>query len=143
MAVNGYLARGVPRELTDLVVQRWHERAPEAEVVAEVRAAGGDQLAQQFASESTLFWGHSEPAALQRMLPLIRHVHGKFYNADADGVDSAVRFAEVIDVLVGGGYDGSISFEYDGFLWNPNDSAIDQLRRIHAATLQQLNSAEG
>lgn len=37
VAVNGYISRGVPREIADLVVQRWHESTPEAAVVAEVR----------------------------------------------------------------------------------------------------------
>lgn len=143
VAVEGYASRGVPRELLEMIVARWHQRTPEAEVVAEITAAGGDELAQQFASESTLFWGHSDPAALRRIMPLVQHVHGKFYNADPHGIDSAVRFSEVIDELIEGGFDGSLSFEYDGFLWNPDDSAIDQIRRIHSTTVQQLTSAEG
>lgn len=143
VAANGYRSRGVPDEIIDLILRRWQESAPERTVVDEVISMGGDELAQQFASESALFWGHSEPSALRRIMPLVRHVHGKFYNADADGVDSAVRFAEVIDELLGGGFDGSISFEYDGFLWNPADAAIDQIRRIHATTLRQIHSKEG
>jgi sugar phosphate isomerase/epimerase len=143
VAVDGYLRRGVPVEIADLILQRWHERAPEPDVRAEVASMGGDELAQQFASESSLFWGHSEPAAMRRIMPLIRHMHGKFYNAGPDGRDSAVRFDEVIDELVAGGYDGSISFEYDGFLWNPEGAAIDQIRRIHSRTLAQLETTEG
>lgn len=142
VAVEGFRKRGVPDEILDLVVERWQERAPEAEVVAEVRALGGDEAAQLFALESTLHWGHSDPAVMQRIMPIIHHVHGKFFNADSEGRDSAVRFGEVISVLREGGYGGSISFEYDGHLWNPNDVAIEQIRRMHATTLKQIASTE-
>jgi sugar phosphate isomerase/epimerase len=142
VAVDRVRKLGVPAELVELVLRRWREHAPEADVVAEVRALGGDYHAQLFASESALHWGHSDPSAMLRIMPLIRHVHGKFFNSDADGHDSAVRFGEMLDALHAGGYDGSISFEYDGHLWNPDDVAIEQIRRIHASTLRHLEATE-
>jgi sugar phosphate isomerase/epimerase len=142
VAVNRFRARGVPEEIIELVLRRWHERTAEPDVVAEVRGLGGGYEAQLFASESALHWGHSDPAAMRRIMPLIRHVHGKFFNTDAAGRDTAVRFGEVIDVLQEGGYSGPISFEYDGHLWNPDDVAIEQIRRLHTTTLERLAKTE-
>lgn len=141
VALERYRALGVPSEITDLVVQRWHERVPCAEVQAEVRDLGGDDHAQQLVSESQLFWGHSEPAAMHRIMPLIHHVHGKFFEVDEHGNDPAVRFPEVISVLQDGGYDGFISFEYDGHLWSQERLAIDQIRKLHANTLERIGSS--
>lgn len=142
VAVTRFQQLGVPEELTDLVLQRWTEKTPEAELIAEVRSLGGGYEAQLFALESTLHWGHSDPSMMNRIMPLIYHVHGKFFNADADGRDSAVRFDEVIGVLHSAGYEGSISFEYDGHLWNPDGSAIEQLTRLYSGTRKQLETLE-
>ncbi|MCU1481841.1 MAG: xylose isomerase domain protein barrel [Subtercola sp.] len=142
VAVDRFRRLGVSAELTEVILQRWHEQVPEAELLAEIRRLGGGHDALQFAFESTLHWGHSDPATLQRIMPYINHVHGKFFNADNAGVDTAVRFAEVIGELRTGEYNGSISFEYDGHLWNPTDHAIEQIRRLYVTTLRQLESTE-
>jgi sugar phosphate isomerase/epimerase len=142
VAIERYRELGVPAAIIDAVVGGWHERVAPAELLAEVRALGGDHHAEQFVHESQLFWGHSEPMALRRIMPLIRHVHGKFYNVNADGQDSAVRFPEVIDELLRGGYDGPFSFEYDGHLWTRHRLAIDEIRTLHTTTLRQIHAAE-
>ena len=140
IALRRYRQLGVSAELVDLVAQRWRERVPAAEVRAEVRDLGGGDDAQRLASESGLFWGHSEPAAMRRIMPFIHHVHGKFFEVDDDGTDSAVRFPEVVAELQAGGYDGYISFEYDGHLWSEEHLAIDQIRKLHTATLTQIGA---
>ena len=141
VALRRYRELGVSAELIDLVVQRWRERVPAADVRAEVRNLGGGDDAQRLASEAGLFWGHSDPAAMRRIMPFIHHVHGKFFEVDDDGTDAAVRFPEVVTELQAGGYDGYISFEYDGHLWTEERLAIDQIRKLHTATLTQIGAS--
>jgi sugar phosphate isomerase/epimerase len=138
VAIERFLELGVPSEVVDLIVQRWRERVPATEVAEEVRPLGGGHYAQLMVVESEVYFGHSDPAALHRIMPYISHVHGKFFNVDSDGQDTAVRFPEVVDVLRDGGYEGYISCEYEGHHWYRDRLAIDQIRTLQASIRRQL-----
>jgi sugar phosphate isomerase/epimerase len=139
VAIERFLKLGVPSEVVDLIVRRWREQVPGTEVAEEVRAmGGGGDYGNLLVTESNIYFGHSEPASLHRIMPLISHVHGKFFNVNSDGEDSAVRFPEVVEALQKGGYDGYISCEYEGHHWNRDRRAIDQIRTLQQSISRQL-----
>lgn len=128
--VNRFLELGVNQQVVDRILELWTERATPEQLHDEIERLGGDDLAQVMGIESFVYFGHSEPATLERIMPYIRHVHGKFFGIDESGTDSAVRFSEVVDVLQRGGFDGYISCEYEGHHWTTKRSALEQVRTL-------------
>jgi sugar phosphate isomerase/epimerase len=127
-----FLEQGVPQNVVDYVVEAWHNKVPYPEQREQVEKLGSGHLGQLMVTESEIYFGHGDPKSLEPLMPYIVHVHGKFYGIDSTGADTAVRFPEIISVLVNGGFDGYISCEYEGHHWNREVPAIDQIRTVQA-----------
>ena len=54
------------------------------------------------------------PRRLLEFMPLIVHIHGKFYEMLEDYTEYSIPYDEVVAVLEEGGYSGYISSEYEG-----------------------------
>lgn len=139
--VRRFREQGVPERVISHVVSRWHERAATGDIEAEVAAMGGGNLGRLMAVESGIYFGHGEPEALKEILPHIVHVHGKFYDISEDGSDSAVRFPEIVRILVAGGYDGFISCEYEGHHWDRNADALHEIGTVQRFIQAQIDEA--
>jgi hypothetical protein len=65
-------------------------------------------------------------------MPLIRNVHGKFYEMTADYVEPSIPYDEIVRVLKQGGYQGYICSEYEGNRWIEDaeePDSVEQVRR--------------
>jgi sugar phosphate isomerase/epimerase len=130
--VERFLSQGADPRLVKHIVDRWADHIPIEELRAEVREMGGDEHMDMMAFESGGYFGHSEPSALNQIMPYIVHVHGKFFGIDDAGNESAVRMPEVIKTLRDGGYSGYVSCEYEGHHWFPERDAFDQIQKLQA-----------
>jgi sugar phosphate isomerase/epimerase len=140
--IQRFQEQGVRQEVVDHILARWADRTPVEQLRTEVRELGGGDLGDLMAIESEVYFGHGDPADLVPLLPHILHVHGKFYGIDESGTDSAVRFPEIVSVLLDGGYDGFLSCEYEGHHWDTELSALDQIRTVQGFLRQQIAAAE-
>ncbi|MGO4533518.1 sugar phosphate isomerase/epimerase family protein [Leifsonia sp. 2MCAF36] len=138
--VQRFTEQGVPREVIDHVLAAWRERTPVEQVRHEVATLGGGALGDLMAVESEVYFGHGDPSDLVPLLPHIVHVHGKFYGIDESGTDSAVRFPEIVSVLLDGDYDGFLSCEYEGHHWDTELSALDQLRTVQGFLRREIDA---
>lgn len=125
-----------PNELLDATITAW-ERAHRGESSAfEERRKVMDAAAEMNAGPSTrLAWismtlfGHQPAAAWREIMDQVVHVHGKFYEIDADGNEPSVPYAELMRVFRDGGYSGYISSEWEGSIWNEDGDAFEFVRR--------------
>jgi sugar phosphate isomerase/epimerase len=124
--------QGVPKEILDCIVKMWKEKATEPEMQAEVKRLGGGESAVLAATESQMYFGHSDPAALKRIMKRIVHVHGKFFNME-NGEESAVRLPEIVTTLQEGGYSGWMACEYEGHHWFSDKDSLNQIKKHQAA----------
>lgn len=138
--VDRYRQLGVPAAIVDRILQLWVERAPIGALYAEVDRLGGDDLARLMATESQVYFGHSTPASLRRILPMIVHVHGKFFGVDEHGQEPAIDVPELVSILSEGGYGGYVSCEYEGHHWLPHGDTFGQLQAIQALIRRALQS---
>jgi len=138
--VKRFQQQGVPQEVIDVILERWTQKAPVEDVRAEVAGLGGGALGDLMAVESEVYFGHGDPEDLRPLLPHIVHMHGKFYGIDQTGTDSAVRFPEIVAVLLDGGYDGFISCEYEGHHWDTELDALEQIRTVQTFLRGQIES---
>ena len=47
-------------------------------------------------------------------MPLIFHIHAKFYEMLDEGTEYSIPYERIIPVLIEGGYEGFLSSEYEG-----------------------------
>jgi sugar phosphate isomerase/epimerase len=73
---------------------------------------------------------NEDPADLVDLLPYVFHVHAKFWDMNDDLTDPHVPYDAIVKVLAEGGYEGSLSSEYEGA--RDLYRASDMLRRQQA-----------
>jgi hypothetical protein len=86
----------------------------------------------------TLF-GHQAPEAWGEIMHQVVHVHGKFYDLDADGNEPSMSYDTLMRVFADGGYDGYISSEWEGSVWDQESDAFDVVRRHQALMRRHLS----
>ncbi|HZU62089.1 MAG TPA: TIM barrel protein, partial [Novosphingobium sp.] len=118
-------ANGVPEDLITLAQDFWSRDGDNYTrrdlYVAEARQRGfDDRLIMMLVIIFGLF-SRAEPESWAEIMPQVIHIHGKFFDFDANGDEIAVDYARILPVFVQGGYDGFMSSEYEGHMWNDAD----------------------
>jgi len=137
-----FLDLGVDPAIVKRVIDFWATKPSLAELRAEIEAIGGGSLVELLATETWIYFGHGKPASLRAIMPYVLHVHGKFFQVDANGNDDAVAYPEIIDILVSSGYDGWISSEYEGHHWLKNRGAYAQVQAHQRYLSRLINESE-
>lgn len=132
-----FLDLGLDPAIVKRLIDFWGTEPSLDALRAEVADIGGGPLVELLAIETWVYFGHGKPEALRQIMPYVFHVHGKFFQVDADGNDDAVDYPAIIDILVSSGYAGWISSEYEGHHWLKDRGAYDQVE-AHQRYLRRL-----
>lgn len=135
-----YLAQGVPQAVIDAVEQQWQIFHDEplvsnddemmvhyARMLELATANGGGDVAQHFSINAAGLFGHQRPEDWRQIMRHVVHVHGKFYDIDADGNEPSAPHEVLLRDLVEAGYDRHISTEWEGWHWNKTDDPFDMV----------------
>ena len=109
------------------VFQRW--------MASGIPMGGVGLLARMFG-----MFGRQSVEAWREIMPRVIHVHGKFYDIDANGEETAIPFRELLPMLVDAGYEGYISSEWEGHVFT-DDSGFDNLRKQQKLSVDILDAA--
>lgn len=101
-------------------------------VVGLAKKYGADEVAVEIAVNCTGLFGHAEPEEWADILPRSVHTHGKFYEIDEHGEETATPVRAIIDTYVKNGYSKTISSEWEGFHWNIWDDPFDIVAKQQA-----------
>lgn len=71
------------------------------------------------------------PEVWQEIMPQVIHIHGKFYDFDAEGNETSIPYDKLLPVFVRGGYQGSMSSEWEGHIWS-DDDGFSYVQKHHA-----------
>lgn len=116
---------GVQEDILSAILRTWESvRAGESEPFAARRELmsgleelnAGPQVAE-FAWRALTLWGTQEPERWAEIMSRVVHVHGKFFDIDGQGNEPAVDYPTLLRVFRDGGYDGTISSEWEGSAW--------------------------
>ncbi|HCM5830599.1 sugar phosphate isomerase/epimerase [Klebsiella pneumoniae] len=93
------------------------------------RVQGQDESKLQFVNE--LFWMYKQVNIddLKFMLPHVQHLHGKFYYVEENNTDENMPHAEIMKCLLDCNFKGTIACEYEGFHFDFEPNAKEQLNR--------------
>ncbi|KSU65539.1 sugar phosphate isomerase/epimerase family protein [Arthrobacter sp. NIO-1057] len=77
------------------------------------------------------------------IIPLIFHVHAKFYDIDQDGNEPAMDIPRIVRQFVNGGYQGFLSSEWEGHAFADlgESDPIDLVKKQHTLMRQAIEDA--
>jgi sugar phosphate isomerase/epimerase len=81
-----------------------------------------------------------DPKELEELMPLVIHVHGKFWEMDENNEEKVINYKDVLPVFVKAGYEGYISAEYEGFP-KPGQDPFEPQRRFQKMLDKYLGSS--
>jgi len=127
------VAGGTPAAACAAIAQAWAAGRPVGDAVEEVVALGLSREERgrsvQTAHIAYALFRAGDPAGLRDVLPHLRHVQAKFFALGADDVEPCIPYPELVAILRSSGYAGRIHSEFEGFLWDDDLDALDQIGR--------------
>lgn len=137
-----FIRNGVPQHIADYIVKAYEDRVLSEYVILNVRDMGGTGPALAMA-ETLRHNAAYEPKRMLDYMHRIHHIHGKFYQMDADLVEPSIDYARIVGVLNQGGYDGYICSEYEGNRWIEDAYEVDSVEQVrrHQEMLKRLIDA--
>jgi hypothetical protein len=137
--------QGMPEDLLQLAIEVWHlpqdagwKRGEFARRVAPLRA---DPAIVSALSVIFNIVSPNRAEVWREMVPQVIHIHGKFYDFDAEGNESAIPYDEILPVFQQGGYTGFMSSEWEGHLYSRAD-AFDMVERHQALCRRILSQGQ-
>jgi sugar phosphate isomerase/epimerase len=136
---------GVAPEIVDLLPEVWQKDtdigSKLAEFVERAKGLGGSDTTISKLTIALRLFGRENPRAWLEIVPQTVHIHGKFYEHDEAGNEPVVPYAEIIEVLVEGGYNGFMSLEWEGHIWEDEVDAFTIVKRQHDLCQRLLQRA--
>jgi Xylose isomerase-like TIM barrel len=137
-------ADGAPQAALEAITGAWSAGRSVGDAVEEVltlplSAAERDASIQTAHIAFALFRA-GDPAGLHDVLGHLRHVQAKFFALDPDDAEPCIPYPELVAILREGSYAGRIHSEFEGFLWDDDLDAVDQITRQQRELVRLWNS---
>jgi hypothetical protein len=128
------VACGTPPAALGAITDAWSGGRPVGEAVGAVLELPGltdEERSQsiQTAHIAYALFRAGHPAGLGDVLPHLRHVQAKFFALGPDDAEPCIPYPQLLQILRDGGYAGRIHSEFEGFLWDDDLDAVDQITR--------------
>jgi hypothetical protein len=131
--LDSFRHEGMPEILIDLIKEIWHADMPTPQKFAEVHARGAAMGAtpQQLGrlNMTLSMFCKQSPEQWAEVMPRVVHVHGKFYGFDEKGDEPSVDYAALMRVFRAGGYNGSLSSEWEGHAYTEAFSGFAMVKQ--------------
>jgi sugar phosphate isomerase/epimerase len=135
---------GAPEALIDAIHDIWKSDIPAPDkyaALAEIRERFG--LPEFLAGPLNMLidmFGHMPVDGWREVLPYTRHIHGKFYHVNDDGIEPSIPYADLMNLLKTEGYEGTISAEYEGYAFSEEPVGFQQVQAWHEMCSRLLAS---
>ncbi|HQS68590.1 MAG: xylose isomerase [Novosphingobium sp. 28-62-57] len=126
--------QGARPEVAQFIVDSHEAKIMAEYTIYEVAVKMQGNKAEVAMAETLRHAPYANPKRLADYAPYFHHIQAKFYEMNEDCTDPAIAYEDVIDALVGCGWEGTLSSEYEGNRWIQDVSEVDsceQVRRQH------------
>lgn len=137
--------QGARPEVTQFIVDSHEAKIMAEYTIYEVAVKMQGNKAEVAMAETLRHAPYANPKRLADYAPYFRHIQAKFYEMNDDCTDPSIAYEEVIDTLVGCGWEGTLSSEYEGNRWIQDVHEVDsreQVRRQHVMFERLIANAE-
>jgi hypothetical protein len=141
--VDRFLRDGASASLATAIVKTYDDRGDIKGLPAWVEEHGGN-LQDISLARTVGHYLNEDPKKMLDYMPLIHHVHGKFYEMTEDCKEPSIPYEEIIRVLRQGGFNGYISSEYEGNRHIQDAFEVDSVEQVrrHQVMLKRLIESE-
>jgi sugar phosphate isomerase/epimerase len=133
--ISAHEESGMPPELTEFAADVWRSDTSMEEKFArfaeEAPKLGATPADMGKLNMVLTMHGRMDPRRWAEVMDRVHHVHGKFYELDANGADASIDHEAIVDVLIDAGYTGYISSEWEGHAYTDHVSGWDMVRGHH------------
>jgi hypothetical protein len=130
LSINRFVNMGAKKELLDFIIaNRWNGYTFET-MSEKLKEMGGSDAEKSAAADWFGFMSFA-PADLEgfkTIVPYALYFHGKFYHIGEDCVETTIPYEELLKIIVGSGFKGTVLTEYEGHAFYLND-AVEQIER--------------
>jgi sugar phosphate isomerase/epimerase len=140
-----FLRQGARPEVVQFIIDQHEQKIMAEYTIYEVAAKMKGNKAEVAMAETLRHAPYANPKRIRDFLPYFRHIQAKFYGMTEDCRDPSIAYDEVIPELVAGGWDGTLSSEYEGNRWIQDAMPVDsreQVRRQHVMFERLIGEAE-
>jgi sugar phosphate isomerase/epimerase len=132
-----------PEALVETVKDIWNSKLPTPEKFSALAEAGErynvDTRLAGFLNRSLTMFGNMPVDGLRELLPYTRHIHGKFYHVNEDGLEPSIPYPDLMNILKQEGYTGTISAEWEGHAFSPELIGFSEVQAWHAMCKRLLS----
>ena len=137
--------QGARPEVAQFIVDQHEQKIMAEYTIYEVAVKMQGNKAEVAMAETLRHAPYANPKRLPDYAPYFHHIQAKFYEMNEDCTDPSIAYEDVIDALVGCGWEGTLSSEYEGNRWVQDVQNIDsreQVRRQHVMFERLIAKAE-
>lgn len=96
-------------------------------------------VSSQINMAMTMF-GHMAVEDWREILPYTRHIHGKFYEVNSNGIEPYIPYPQLMRLLKDVGFYGTISAEWEGQAFIDDPIGFEQVQAWHSMCKRLLNN---
>ena len=127
---------GASAGLISAVKAIWHTNLPMFEKFSALAEAGREfganpAVTGQLNTSMTMF-GNMPVDGWRELLPYVRHIHGKFYDVTAEGIEPRIPYPQLMALLKQVGFNGTISAEWEGHAFTGALVGFEKVTAWHA-----------
>jgi len=140
-----FLRQGARPEVAQFIIDNHEQKIMAEYTIYEVAVNMRGNTAEVAMAETLRHAPYANPKRIRDFIPYFRHIQAKFYGMTEDCRDPSIAYDEVIPELVAGGWDGTLSSEYEGNRWIQDAMPVDsreQVRRQHVMFERLITDAE-
>ena len=140
-----FVRQGARSEIVEFIIDNHEQKIMAEYTIYEVAVKLKGNKAEVAMAETLRHAPYANPKRIRDFIPYFRHIQAKFYGMTEDCRDPTIAYDEVIPELVAGGWDGTLSSEYEGNRWIQDVMPVDsreQVRRQHVMFERLIAEAE-
>jgi sugar phosphate isomerase/epimerase len=124
-----YVRQGAHPHIIQYISEVYARHEGYSSLIDDVKKMGGNALDLAMVNDIQ-HMTYIEPRRLLEFMPLIFHIHAKFYEMLEDYTEYSIPYDEIVAVLVEGGYSGYISSEYEGNRHIQDAFEVDSVEQV-------------
>lgn len=124
-----YIRLGAHPHIVQYITEVYARHDGAGSLIDDVKRMGANELDLAMANDIQ-HMTYVEPRRLLEYMPIIFHIHGKFYEMLDDYTEYSIPYDEVVAVLEEGGYHGYISSEYEGNRHIQDAYEVDSVEQV-------------
>ncbi|MGD8779638.1 MAG: hypothetical protein PVH88_11830 [Ignavibacteria bacterium] len=126
---------GASEELINRATNIWHMKVDPKTKFEKLHEACKElnappAVAGQINMSLTMF-GNMPVEGWQEIIPYAKHIHGKFYEVNDEGIEPSIPYTEIMHLLKTEGFNGTISAEWEGQAFTEEPIGFQQVEAWH------------